>query len=178
MSNFSAAAKTLDELMLELIKKGVEIPRHVKEDLKSGRSLASMGSRQPEAGDVADKTMVTLENVEMNLLALAEINFGSDTAESWQRRISESYQEQPSSPLSTPSSRIASGVPRGDHWIRIQSDYIDTVEGADELLEASAVSIIRQEDGYILIHGRKEDVSAFLGEIRQIIGKMGSECSN
>ena len=172
MTNCLNAAKTLDELLLELIEKGIEIPGHMANDLKSGRTLASISSRTPDDVDLEIKARIVLENVEMNLLALAENNLGAEAAETWQRRISSAYQEEitvQAAAVSAP--KFGSGVPKGDHWVRLQSDYLDTVEGAEKLLEQFKVSVLEQEDGYLMIHGKKEDVSAFLKGLRQKVGK-------
>jgi len=179
MANCLSAAKVLDELMLELIEKGIEIPRHVADSLKSGRSLARLGLRQPVDEESESKAKIALENVEMNLLSLAETNLGVEAAETWQRRINSAYQEEtaPQAPaVSAP--KFGTGVPKGDHWVRLQSDYLDSVEGADKLLAGFAVSVSKQEDGYLMIHGRKEEVDAFLKELRQKVGKTGSKCNS
>jgi len=167
MPNCLSAARILDELMMKLIETGADIPLHVTDDLKSGRSLASISARQPDDDGISAKTLPLLENAEMNLLALADIHLGREAAEKWQRRINTAYHEQQPPVIVSPVSRMASGIPRGDHWIRVKADYLDTVDGAKELLEGYAVTVITQEDGYMLIHGRKEDVSAFLSEIRE-----------
>ena len=177
MLNYQQAAKVLDELMLVLIENGTKMPLHVTNDLKTGRSLASIGSRKPEDNEISAKSMAALEKAEMNLLSLAELNLGRETAETWQKRIGEAYKKPSEKPAAPAASRLASGVPKGDHWVRIQSHYLDTVEGAKELLEKTTLAAIDQKDGYLLVHGRKEDVSALLKELRQIIGKMGSECN-
>ena len=169
MSNFPGMAKVMDELMLDLMKRGVDIPGFVTDDLKRGRSLAGIYSRDPCEGDTAVKTMSILENVELNLLALADIHFGKEAAEGWQRRIESALLEQAPQAKPVPVSSFTSGAPRGDHWVRVQSDYLDTVDGARDLLSGYAVSIIDQDDGYLLIHGKKENVTAFLKEIRDLV---------
>jgi len=176
--NYLKAAKALDELMLELIEKEVGIPQHVTDDLKTGRSLANICSRKPEDPDISSKTMIALERVEMNLLALAEHNLGRDEAEAWQRRMIAIYREPAVKAAPPPASGVMSGIPRGDHWIRVQSSYLESVAGARELLEGAGLSVVIQEDDYLLIHGRKGDVSAFLKDMRELIGKLGSECNN
>ena len=68
--------------------------------------------------------------------------------------------------LSAPS--VASGIPRGDHWIRIASDYLETIDGFDDMLERASLSSIRQEDGYMIVHGAKEAVSSLLADLRRV----------
>jgi len=162
MTNYYSAAKALDELMLELIAKGIEIPLHTVEDLKTGRSLASIGLRTPDDNEIAEKANFALQNVEMNLLSYAENAIGAEYAERWQKKIIEAYQEENSPKF---ASKMVSGVPKGEYWIRVQSsDLIDHPEN---------LKTVAQDDGFTLIYGKKEIVIAFLKEIR---GKMGKKC--
>jgi len=171
MSNFYAAAGVLDELMLELINKGADIPRHVVDDLKSGRSFAGISSRQPNDMEVAAKAMTALQNAEMNLLSIAEAAFGAQYAEGWQLKIIEAGRQE-LSPAPAANNR-SPGVPPGDRWVRIQTEYLAPVAQLDTLLADLSLTSRVQEDGYLLIHGGKENVSAFLAKIREIIGKKG-----
>ena len=174
MKNYQSAAKAMDELTLELIQRGITIPRHVTDDLKSGRSYANISSSDPDNSETAMEAMIALERVEMNLLALAEIEFGREKAEMWQHKINSAYRDEIAQrPPSRQANRFGSGMPKGDHWIRVQSDYMDTALGARESLEGCGLSLIKQDDGFLLIHGRKEDISAFLKGIRKKNRKAG-----
>lgn len=153
--------------MLELIKAGAAIPGHISKDLKACRSLANIDARQPGECDNEAQTITLLENAEMNLLALADEKLGTDATEVWQRRINEASMAPSAAPAPPPTSRMGAGIPRGDHWIRIKSDYLNTIEGAGEMLAMVSVSVIDREDGSLLLHGKKEDVTAFLSKIKE-----------
>ncbi|MCL2696228.1 MAG: DUF2096 family protein [Clostridiales bacterium] len=165
-NNYLSAAKRLDELMLALMDKGQTIPAHAAEDLKTGRSLAGILLRQHDDA-AAMKAQAILERVEMNLLSLAESTFGRESAEDWQKRIAEAYAQE-TGPESASASRFVTGVPKDAYWVRVQADYPSQADVAPETFGLTAVA---QEDGYLLIYGRKEDVSAFLNEIRERIRK-------
>jgi hypothetical protein len=169
MSNYHAAALVLDALILELIGKGIDIPGHATEELKAGRSLASIGMRQPGDADIDMKAMTALQNVEMNLLALAEAGFGAEYAEEWQKRINSAYQEKPVGTPPVTATKFISGIPKGKHWVRIKATELEAVPGYEKLLGVFSLSAVAQEEGWLLIHGRKEDVSAFLKSVREII---------
>lgn len=171
MPDYQSAVKILDELLLELMTKGTDIPPHVADDLRSARSMANIYGRQPDDDEIANKTMRLIETVEMNLLSLTDAYLGKEVSEAWQNKLNTAYQEQARPVRPAPVSRLASGVPRGDHWIRFQSDYLESIDGAMELLESYKLSVAGQEDGYMLIYGRKEDISAFLGQIRSKLKK-------
>jgi len=138
--NDSAAAKVLDRLMLELMELGLEIPAHVIADLKAGRALPG--------GNY-------LENAEMNLLALADSAGGVAYADAWQEKIKEAH-AQPLPPAS--GMRMVTGVPRGAYWVRVRTDTLP---------ERVPLKHIAQDDGFTLLFGAKEDVIAYLNEIRR-----------
>jgi hypothetical protein len=66
-------------------------------------------------------------------------------------------------------STFVTGVPKGAHWIRFKiSDLIDDEE-MDLLLEQLKLTSAMQEDGYHLIHGKEENVKAFVKEVSEKI---------
>jgi len=172
MSNYLGMAKALDELMLELIEKGADIPGNVTDDLKSGRSLAGVSLRGSCEGDTAIKAMSILENVEMNLLSLADTAGGRDYAEKWQLRINDALAGESVDPSCAPSpqasaTRFNSGVPRGEYWIRVkESELAPVSHELDGLLDSFGLKSLPQDDGYLLLYGKKENVSSFLKDIR------------
>ena len=142
MNNHLAAAKVLDQLMLELMDKGIDIPAHVIDDLKAGRALPGGAF---------------LENAEMNLLASADIAGGADYADAWQRKISAAYQEgAQTAPAFAP--KMVTGVPKGAYWVRVQTEALP---------EHIPLKHITQDDGFTLLFGAKDDVMAYLNEIRR-----------
>jgi len=167
MNNNLSAAKALDELMLELIGKGLPPPPHVVEDLKTARALASMAARQ-EGGnaELEKKTAPVLERVEINLLALAEMAGGAEHADAWQGRIAQAYQAPMQAP---PIAGKMQGVPKDAYPIRIQTSALEGCGPSKEL----DLTTIEQEDGYTLIYGAKENISLFLDGIRKKQGKVG-----
>jgi len=167
MNNYLAAAKVLDDLLLELIDKGMSVPTHVVEDLKASRALANMDARQPGANPALEgKIMPVLERVEMNLLAFAEMAGGADCADVWQQRTAEAYQA-PARPPAIPGKMR--GVPKGAWPIRVQTSELEGCRPT----EALGLTAVEQEDGYTLIYGTKENISVFLKGLRQIQEQQG-----
>ena len=134
-----------------------------------------------QAGEIETeaKAMAVLQNVEMNLLSLAEILNDSAYAESWQMRINEAYASEASNFTTSPSSSAyVVGIPKGVYWIRIQEEYLVGLENREELLKEYDLSSKIQDDGCILVFGKKENVTLFLKTVREIVGKMGVKCNN
>ena len=179
MIDYLHIIKVLDGLMLELIGKGADIPRHISEDLRSGRSLAGICTLQTgDYDDVAPKVMVLLESIGMNLLSLAEERCGIEYAEEWQRRIIGAYsndntvQQKQRLQVKPKLPTFVTGVPKGEYWIRIDGSELSPVSGdLDEMLTAFGLTANDQDDGYILLYGSKDNVSSFLKDIRRKVGK-------
>jgi hypothetical protein len=175
MRNFLSTAKVLDDLILDLREKKVDIPSHVVDSLKAGRSLANVVKLNCDDMETAMKTQSALEIVEMNLLSMAEAAFGSEYADSWQRKIAQTYQEEPESVAKKQT--FVTGVPKGNHWVRYETKDLFEVEGTEQRISEHNLKFRNQDDGFTLIYGKKEDVSAFLSvireEYRQRIRKVG-----
>lgn len=160
--NHLAAAKVLDELLLELIHKGAVIPAQVTEDLKSGRTLAGIAMRKPDDAELAAKAGVVLESVEMNLLSQAEITVDAAYADSWQGLIDKAREQDSEASSAAYVNRMVKGVPKGERWIRLQ-----TTEPMEVDPEAFGLTAAAQEDGFTLVYGKKESITAYINEIRQ-----------
>ena len=165
MSYYLGAAKVLEDLILDLREKGVDIPGHVVDSLKAGRSYASIWQRDTQDSETAMKAQSALEIVEMNLLSLAEEAVGGEYADGWQRKVAAAYQEAPEAHEKKPTFVV--GVPKGDHWIRFETKDLYEIEGVERRLGERHLTARKQDDGFTLIHGKKEDVTAFMGEIRE-----------
>ena len=166
MQNHYSVARTLEELLQELLSKAVVIPQHVTEELKAGRSYASILRKDDSNAELSQKTLVSLENVEMNLLSLAEEVCGREYADGWQQRITSSRAEEIVPVVAAPV--FSAGVPRGAYWIRYQTADLQRKVSASALLQQYALETIDQSDGFTLIYGKKEQVMEFLHKMKEL----------
>ncbi|MCL1802993.1 MAG: DUF2096 domain-containing protein [Eubacteriaceae bacterium] len=182
MNNYINAARTMEDMMLELMEQGFAVPEHVLEDLKTGRTLARIAQRLPEededdAGTI-QRALFALQNVEMNLLSLAEMLVGLEYAENWQKKIADAFsregEDEEEAIATVTASKFLQGVPKSEHWVRIKASELEGITNLNELLDRFMLTAKQQDDGFILIYGKKEVVSEFLKEVRRIAGKMGS----
>ena len=178
MTNYTAAAAVLDELMMELKDKGAEISSFVVSELKTGRSFAGIAARQEGEIETEAKAMSALQNVEMHLLSLAEQIEDIGYAEKWQKRIIDAYFSDAVVTASQSSSRHLTGIPKGTYFVRIQEEYLKDVDNLAILLEEYGLTSQNQDDSYVLILGKKEDVTLFLQKVREIVGRIGDKCNN
>ena len=69
------------------------------------------------------------------------------------------------------SQTFISGIPKSEYRIRLNTMEIPIDNELSDLLVNLKLTIVPQDDGYSLIHGRKDDVKAFLNELRRKAGE-------
>jgi len=162
--NYEHLWKVLEELFVEKTKKGVTVPEELLDDLKSAKTLITIYNAEPTALEVATQIEMYLGNGEANLLSLAESGLGKKYANKFMEKVNEARQKGLEEKVVVPS-KFVPGVRKGEHWIRIDiSDFLSSEE-LDSLLRKLNLSSKPQEDGYILVHGKEENVKAFIKEI-------------
>ena len=68
------------------------------------------------------------------------------------------------------SNAFITGIPKSDYRIRLKTSDIQIDGELDVLIEQFRLSATTQDDGFLLVYGAKEDVMAFLKEVRRKIG--------
>ena len=99
-------------------------------------------------------------------LQFAETEQGVKYADECMRRIYDARMKGVDGKISVPSKFVA-GVPKEDHWVRIQVTDLLTADEVDELLSTYQLASKPQENGYLLIHGTKENVKALIRAMGQ-----------
>ena len=166
--NYELLWKTLEELMIELADRGVTIPQELRDNLKSAKTFISIYNTDPSALDVVTEAALYLDKIEPNLLYLAESEVGKKYASAWVKKISDARLEKAET---TAPSKFVAEIPRGEHWIRIKIADIISDDNLKELLKNLNLSSKSQDDGYLLIYGKEENVKSFIREVDRKIGK-------
>jgi len=171
--NYEYLWKALEGLIVELTNKGITIPQELVDDLKSAKTLISIHKAEPMALDIATEIELYIEKVESNLLYLAESDIGKEYADECLRRIHDARRKGLSEKPKV-TSRFVSGVPKGEYWIRIEASDLISNREIDKLLAKLNLSSKLQENGYILVYGKEENVKAFIKEVgEKILKKKG-----
>jgi len=103
-------------------------------------------------------------------LSLAEICMDAEYALAWQQRLAAGIREDPADARPASAVTFVAGVPKGEHWARIKADELAGVTALDALLKEYMLSSAAQDGGWLLVHGRKADVVAFLKTLKQMNG--------
>lgn len=162
--------KVLEELYNDVSKKGVTIPRELMADLKSTKTLMNIYKVDKTTLNISTDIEVYLAKIESSLLFLAETDLGKECADEWLERIYEArkkeFKDRPTIP-----SRFVAEVPKSEHWIRLKTSGLIGDKALKVLLAKFNLSSKKQEDEYLLIYGKKQNVQDFIKEVSKKIGK-------
>jgi hypothetical protein len=164
--NYEHVWKALEELIVEFGKKGIKVPKQHLEDLKSAQTFIRIHNTEPSDSNVIAEIERYIDTVEINLLSLAETELGAKYADECMHRIYDARMKGVNGKIIVPTKFVA-GVPKEDHWVRIQVTDLLTTDELDQLLSTYQLSSKPQENGYVLIHGTRENVKALIRAMSQ-----------
>ncbi len=167
MGQTMASWKILEDLMIALKKKDVDIPAKVVEDLRSARSMIKL-SCMKDMEDCREETIRKAEeftaNIEAFLFNAAEKVMEPQVVNDWLKRLEETNagvceEEQ------VGENKFIVGVPRDQKWVRVEPTESFPAERLEQLAVEKKLSINKQADGKFVIYGQKEDISAFIKQM-------------
>jgi hypothetical protein len=161
---YIATWKVLEELMLDMHKKGVSTPASVVNDLRSAKLMIQISESPSAKGEQAIMADEYLGNVESILLAEAEKTLGSDYVDEWLKRLDEAMAQcetcQPKEQVK--DDKFIIGVPRDQKWVRVEPHDNLTSERIKEIAKENNLSINSQSNGRLVAYGQPDSIKAFL----------------
>jgi hypothetical protein len=159
-----AAWKTLEDLLIELRKKGVQIPANVHEDLRSARSMIELICSEGAHGEAVEKAEAYSANVEAYLVNEAQKVLPQEEVDRWFKRLEEANQK-PDEEESVGEGKYVVGVPRGQKWIRIETTKSVPEAYVLKLAGERGLAVTKQPDGRLVVYGQAGDVKAFVKQV-------------
>jgi len=156
----TATWKILEDLMLELKKKGVAIPPNIINDLRSAKLMIKISESAGSTGDVSQKVDEYLGNVESYLINEAQKILGPEEIDRWFRRLEEANVQ--TSEEKSEENKFITNVPRDQKWVRIEPIRNVPAERIQKIAKESNLSVNPQKDGRLVIYGQQEDIKEFL----------------
>lgn len=158
---YSAKWKTLEDLMVELRKKGFETPSNVIGDFRNAKNMINLTKESECTGDATAKLEEILSGVESALIGEAEAVLTEEEINDWLKRLQETSQPTRESKTESPSSFVT-GVPRDQKWIRVEPIPNLSTEHLTQIAKENNLSINQQKDGRLVVYGQQEAIKAFL----------------
>lgn len=159
MGHNMATWKLLEDMLIELKKKGGSIPSDIMEDLRAAKSMINL-SCMKGGGDAIQKTEEYTATVEAYLVNEAQKIFGSETADQWLKRLEDANAEV-CDEIKT-ENNFVTGVPRDQKWVRVEPIETLPTERILQLAKERKLQVKSQNDGRLLIYGQNEDIKTFL----------------
>jgi hypothetical protein len=162
MGHNMASWKTLEDLMLELKKKGVETPANIIADLRSAKSMIKLACLEDSHGNVAQKAEETLGTVEAYLITKAQESLGEEATDRWLKRLEEANFEVEVCEKQSAEGKFVVGVPRDQKWIRVEPSGKLSTEKIQHLATQHNLTISKQNDGRLILYGSQEKIKEFI----------------
>jgi hypothetical protein len=171
---YEAVWKILEEIVIELRKKGLATPQRVMNDLKSAKVyIKIMDASEKDRGETAPRIEQYLGSVEAYLITEAQKTFAPKKIDEWLRRLEEaSYGTcqtciEPKETKKKEEAKFITGVPRDQKWIRVKPLAILSVEKLREIAKKQRLSSRLQKDGRLLVFGKAEDIRDFVKKMTE-----------
>ena len=168
MGHNLATWKTLEDMMIELKKKGITIPENIMEDLRSAKSMIKLACTQGSHGDEVMKTEEYMANVEAYLVNEGQKAFGSEHVNDWLRVLEEASAcgevcEHPAQR----ETQFVTGVPRDQKWVRVEPTEKLSTERIQQLAKEYTLQFNLQNDGRLLVYGKPANLKAFVKQMTE-----------
>lgn len=156
-----AVWKILEDLIVQLRKKGIVIPLNVMDDLKSAKLMITISEADGSRGEAIQKVEEYLGSVEAYIVTEAQKTFGSEYIDGWLRRL-ETASCETCEVKEEEENKFISGVPRDQKWIRVEPIRSLPPERLRQLAQEQNLSIKPEKYGRLLVYGKPEDIKEFV----------------
>ncbi len=163
------AWEVLEDLLMELKKKGVTISPDVVNDLRSAKLMIRISEVEGSRGDAEQKVEEYLGIVESYLINEAQKTFGAAIVDQWLRRLEEANEQINEKIIE--ENKFVTGVPRDQKWVRIEPYAKLTSERIKQMANESNLSVNLQKDGHLLVYGQPEGIKTFLKKMTAEVTK-------
>ena len=153
--------KVLEDLMIELRKKGATLPPEVLNDLRSAKLMIKISETDGSRGEATQKVEEYLGSVEYRLITEAQKTLNPETIDYWLRRLEEANMKMCEEQL-VEETKFITGVPRDQKWVRVEPLTNLPTERILQIAKEISLSVNPQKDGRLVVYGQAERVKEFL----------------
>jgi len=158
---YAAKWKALEDLMLELGKKGYETPASIISDLRNTKIMIKIIDTEDSMGDTTIKLEEVLGSIQSDLITEAQQRLSPHEIDEWLNRIAETSVPTFETRIENKNIFIT-GVPKDQQWIRIEPIPNMSAEWLSETAKENNLTVKGQKDGRIVVYGHQESIKLFL----------------
>ena len=172
---YSETWKVLEEIIIELRKKGTPAPENVMNDLKSAKTLIKLTEADSHGqGEIGPKIELYLSAVEAYVVTEAQNSFPSEKIDEWLRRLEGSSCEicvSQTKSVPEQEQRFVPGLPCDQKWVRVTPIVSLPKEKLEKLAHESGLSVRPEQDGHLLVYGASEGIKEFVKKMTKEASK-------
>jgi hypothetical protein len=159
-----AKSKLIEEIIIELRRKGLEIPANIMSDLKAARTLLVVEKVDLKGKGATDPQIDQyLNNVESYVVTEAEKRFPPEKVKKWLTELDLASCESCVTIVAPKEEmRMIPGIPRDQKWIRVEPIATLSSEKLEKMAEATNLSVRKEKDGHLVVYGADKDVKEFV----------------
>jgi len=158
------AWKVVEEMILDLRRKGILIPSDTMTELQSAKTLIHVLEADTAQANVTQEIDNCLFNVESYIMSKGQMVFGPEYVEKWFTRLDQA-KEAPEE--TKKESKLLPNIPRGAKWIQINLSAL-SIEDSKKFADELHLSCIVQNEGFLLVQGEDE-------QLRELVKKMAAK---
>ena len=157
--------KLLTDLLTDLQENGEKIPADVLNDLRSAKTMIHVLKADPTHIESISRIDTYLRTVEAYTIFTMEKK-RKGNVEEWLKKLKGQERVEINEKVKK-NSTFVTRVPRNKNWIRIQISEDIPREEMKELAEENGLSYRLEQNGYILVHGDKENMKLLVKRLAE-----------
>lgn len=169
MWNYYGVWKVLEDLAKDLKARGADMPADFMTKLKAVHGSINVLKADPTYEETIEMVEEELNDLEGQLVYLAENHVSSSYADEWLVKIKEARESEPGIPRAKP---FSPGVPRADYWIRLTIGDVIKREYIEEMASELGLSIKEEDEDTVIVHGVESKVKDL---VKDMTAKMREE---
>ena len=172
---YSETWKILEEIIIDLRKKGFTTPENVMGDLKSAKTLIRLIDAANEGkGEIGPKIEQYMASVEAHVITKAQKCFPPKRIDEWLRRLQDSSCDlcvgRPKTETKE-ETRFIAGLPRDQKWVRLTPINSLPTEKLKQLAHETNLTVKPEKDAHLIVYGKAEDIKQFIKKMTQQTSK-------
>lgn len=158
-----AVWEVLEQMIVDFRKRGMTIPAHIMNDLKSAKTTIRILNAEPPGRGSHQKIDQYLMNVESYLVSEGQKKLGTKYVDEWLDRLDKAGKE--TGDQVEKETRFIAGAPRQQKWIRIAPTLETPIEKLKTIVEQLKLLCKDQKDGSLLVYGEDQSIKDFVKKV-------------
>jgi hypothetical protein len=169
--------KILEEIIIELRKKGYNTPENMMSDLKSAKTMIRLVDAAEDCrGEIGPKIEQYMASVEAYVITEAQKYFPPECIEEWLSRLQDSlcnvcWDQPKTEEKREEETRFIAGLPRDQKWLRVTPISSLPAEKLKQLAKETNLTVKSEKGTHLIVYGKAEDIKQFIKKMTEQASK-------